>query len=210
MGANPTTPTAVGPNVNEAAGGFVRPATVSSEWSGQTAQKIETRWYAAYTSANHEKRVAEQMRIREVEHFLPTYSSMRRWKDRRVKLDMPLFPGYVFVRMCLRERLRVVQIPGVARLVGFDGTPVALPDEEIELLRRASDERLSTRPHPYLKIGQRARVIEGPLRGAEGILIKQKSNFRVILSIELIMRSVSVEVNSADLELLFAAQNSAG
>src|SRR5437016_7105380 len=82
-------------------------------------------WYAAYTSANHEKRVSEQLGMREVEHFLPLYPSVRQWKDRRVKLDMPLFPGYVFVRMALRDRLQVLQVPGVARLVGFDGTPAA-------------------------------------------------------------------------------------
>ena len=95
----------------------------------------EARWYAAYTCANHEKRVSEQLGVREVEHFLPLYSSVRRWKDRRVMLDLPLFPGYVFVRMAMRDRLQVQTVPGVARLVGFDGTPAALPDEEIGALR---------------------------------------------------------------------------
>ena len=95
----------------------------------------EARWYAAYTCANHEKRVSEQLGVREVEHFLPLYSSVRRWKDRRVMLDLPLFPGYVFVRMAMRNRLQVQTVPGVARLVGFDGTPAALPDEEIDALR---------------------------------------------------------------------------
>src|SRR5580700_8237318 len=92
------------------------------------AEHCVARWYAAYTSANHEKRVAEQLGVREVEHFLPLYSSVRRWKDRRVMLELPLFPGYVFVRMALRDRLQVMQIPGIARLVGFDGTPSALPE----------------------------------------------------------------------------------
>jgi transcription antitermination factor NusG len=92
-------------------------------------------WYAAYTTANHEKRVAEQLAVRSVEHFLPQYASVRRWKDRRVRLELPLFPGYVFVRLALRDRLQVLKIPGVAKLVGFNGTPTALPEEEIATLR---------------------------------------------------------------------------
>src|SRR5437867_5107901 len=94
------------------------------------AEYCGARWYAAYTSANHEKRVSEQLGLREVESFLPMYQSVRRWKDRIVKLEMALFPGYVFVRIALRDRLQVLEIPGVARLVGFRGTPVALPTEE--------------------------------------------------------------------------------
>src|SRR5712692_8315886 len=96
---------------------------------------LEERWYAAYTCANHEKRVAKQLEERSVEHFLPLYGSVRRWKDRRVQLDLPLFPGYVFVRLVLRDRVRVLQIPSVVRLVGFGGLPTALPDQEMEAIR---------------------------------------------------------------------------
>src|SRR5271165_6388224 len=92
-----------------------------------SVQYCEVRWYAAYTSANHEKRVATQLKERAVEHFLPLYESVRRWKDRRMKLQMPLFPGYVFVRLALRDRLQVLQVPGVAKLVGFNGAPAELP-----------------------------------------------------------------------------------
>src|ERR1700704_3174515 len=92
-------------------------ATNAAEWPTMPAEYREARWYAAYTSANHEKRVAEQLGVREVEHFLPLYASVRRWKNGRVTLQRPLFPGYVFVRMALREKLRVQQIPGLARLV---------------------------------------------------------------------------------------------
>src|SRR6266566_9125756 len=88
------------------------------------------RWYAAHTRANHEKRLAEQLAERSVEHFLPLYQCVRRWKDRRVTLQLPLFPGYILVRLPLRGRIRVLQIPGVARLVGFNGGPVPLPDAE--------------------------------------------------------------------------------
>jgi transcription antitermination factor NusG len=166
----------------------------------QPAAYQEQRWYAAYTSANHEKRVAEQLGIREVEFFLPSYASVRRWKDRRVTLQMPLFPGYVFVRMALRDRLQVQQVPGVAHLVGFDGTPAALPDAEIEALRASLESGVRAEPHPYLAAGRRVRLKSGPLTGMQGILLRRKGNFRVVISIELIQRSLVVQVDAADVE----------
>jgi transcription antitermination factor NusG len=157
-------------------------------------------WYAAYTSAQHEKRVAADLGMRGVENFLPLYSSVRHWKDRRVRLDLPLFPGYVFVHLALRERLRVLKVPGVAKLVGFGGLPVALPDEQVCALRAGLNGHLRAQPHPYLAVGRRVKVVRGPLQGGEGILIRKKGVFRVVLSLELIMRSVIVEVDSADVE----------
>jgi transcription termination/antitermination protein NusG len=160
---------------------------------------LEQRWYAAYTTSNHEKRVAEQLRVREVEHFLPLYESLRRWKDRRVHLQFPLFPGYVFVRMELRDRLRVQQVPGVARLVGFHGELAALPEEEIEALRASLASGLPAEPHPYLTEGERVRVRSGPLAGLQGILVKKKNKTRFVVSVELIHRAMAVEMDQADL-----------
>lgn len=160
----------------------------------------EVRWFAAYTCANHEKRVAEQLGVREVEHFLPLYSSVRRWKDRRVTLELPLFPGYVFVRMSMRDRLQALSVPGVARLVGFDGTPAALPDQEIEALRTSLGGAVRAEPHPYLILGRRVRVKSGPLAGMEGVLLRRKGGFRLVISIELIQRSVAVDADAADVE----------
>src|SRR5712664_2211871 len=114
----------------------------------------ELLWYAAYTSANHEKRVAEQLGVRSVEHFVPLYESVRRWKDRKVRLQLPLFPGYVFVRLALHDRLRVLQVPGVARLVGFNGLPCALPDSEIEAMKTGLASGLRAEPHPFLNVGR--------------------------------------------------------
>src|SRR5262245_10028837 len=94
-----------------------------SPWEAPPSVFVEQHWYAAYTCANREKRVATELGVRDVEHFMPLYSSVRRWKDRRVNLELPLFPGYVFVRLALRDRLRVLQIPSVVRLVGFNGLP---------------------------------------------------------------------------------------
>ena len=160
----------------------------------------DERWYAAYTSANHEKRVAEQLNVRAVQHFLPLYESVRRWKDRRMKLQLPLFPGYVFVRLALRDRLHVLQVPGVAKLVGFNGTPVALPQEEIELLRASLADGVRAAPHPYLQIGQRVRVKVGSLASLEGIMVRRKNHQRLVISVALIQRSVAVEINGNEVE----------
>jgi transcription antitermination factor NusG len=157
-------------------------------------------WYAAYTCANHEKRVAEQLSARPVERFLPLYASVRRWKDRRVELQLPLFPGCVFVRIALRDRLQDLEIPSVARLVGFNGTPTPLPEAEIEALKAGLEGGVRAMPHPYLKVGRRVRVRGGPLAGMAGILVRHKGRFRVVISVEAIQRSVAVEMDATDLE----------
>jgi transcription antitermination factor NusG len=175
----------------------------AAEYSGAVtlpALWAEPHWYAAYTCAKHEKRIAAEMGVREVEHFLPVYSSVRRWKDRRVTLDLPLFPGYVFVRLALRERLRVLQIPSVVRLVGFNGQPTALPDAEMEILRSGLSQSLRAEPHPFLTEGRRARIKSGPLAGLQGILLRRKGNLRFVLSVNLIQRSVVADVDAADIE----------
>ncbi len=161
---------------------------------------LKKHWYAIYTCANHEKRVAQQLSEREVEHFLPLYSSVRRWSDRRVKVDLPLFPGYVFARFILRDRLRVQQIPGVARLVGFDGMPAALPEEEIAALKAGLADGVRAEPHPYLTAGRRVRVKSGPLEGMEGIVMRRKNRLRLVISLNLICRAAAVEIEAADLE----------
>lgn len=160
-------------------------------------------WYAVYTSANHEKKVAAEFSWRNVESFLPLYNSVRRWKDRRVQLQVPLFPGYVFVYLALSDRLRVIQVPGVVKLVGFGGQPVALPDGQLEALRTGLNGHLRAEPHPYLTIGRRIRIVRGAFQGAEGTLVRKKGVFRVVLSLELIMRSIAVEVDAADVEPMF-------
>ena len=158
-----------------------------------------SRWYAAYTCTNHERRVAQQLDEREVENFLPLYRSVRRWKDRRKELQLALFPSYVFVHMDVRDRLRVLQLPGVVSFVTFGGTPAPLLDGEIETLRRGSACPSQIAPHPYLKVGRRVRVASGPFAGTEGILVRRRDSCRVVVSIDLLMRSVAVEVDEADI-----------
>jgi transcription antitermination factor NusG len=173
-------------------------ATTSAVSSGIDSS---ANWYALYTAPRHEKFVADQINRQGVDCFLPLYRSVRRWKDRRKELAVVLFPGYVFVQMALKNRLRVLQLPGAVRLVGFNGQPAALPDEEIENLRtRLSSGNIE--PHPYLSVGRRVRVRSGPLQGLEGIIVRTKERCRIVLSIHLIMRSVAVEVESSDVEFM--------
>jgi len=160
----------------------------------------ELRWYAVYTCAQHEKSVAKQLTARTVECFLPLYERLRRWKDRRVKIQFPLFAGYVFARLSQKDRLRAVQVPGIVRLVGFNGHPAPLPDDEILALRNALSVSLDAEPCPYVQVGRRVRILSGPLTGLEGVLLKKKSGVRFVISLHLIQRSVTVEVQSADLE----------
>jgi transcription termination/antitermination protein NusG len=162
------------------------------------AEQQGERWYVLQTRSNHEKNVSDQLQVRDVTHFLPTYSSVRRWKDRRVTLLLPLFPGYVFVWLTLRDRMRVLQIPGAARLVGFSGLPCALPNCEMDALRQALSGSLDAEPHPYLKIGRRLVVKNGPLKGLQGTLVRKKNEDRFVISVDLIMRSVAVEIDEAD------------
>jgi len=157
-------------------------------------------WYAVYTNARHEKRVMESLGGRLVECYLPLYKSIRRWQDRRKEVELPLFPGYVFVRIAYRSRLQVLTAPGVVQIVSFDGKPAPIKESEIDALRHGLSGATSFEPHPYLKVGKRVRVRSGPLSGMEGVLIRRKDKFRLVLSIDLIMRSVAAEVEEADVE----------
>src|SRR5580700_4122116 len=161
---------------------------------------IQPRWYAAYTRANHERRVADQLAERGVENFLPQYETLRKWKDRNVRLQMPLFPGYVFVHLALQNRLLVLEVPGVAWLVSFAGRPVAVPEEEFAKIRGFLNQGLCAKPHPYLKAGRRVRVRSGPLEGMEGIVVRRKNGSRLVISLELIQRAMAVDIEESSLE----------
>jgi transcription antitermination factor NusG len=174
--------------------------TASKEVAMLEHAKQEGNWYALYTCARHEKRVANQIERRNFSCFLPLYRSVWRWKDRRKELELALFPSYVFVRMELEKRLQVLQLPGVVRLVSFNGQPVALPADEIEALQERLSGDVKVEPHPYLRAGRRVRVRSGAMQGLEGIVVRRKDRCRVIFSIDLIQRSVAVEVDEADLE----------
>jgi transcription antitermination factor NusG len=160
----------------------------------------EMRWYAAYTRSRHEKSVAGHFSDKAIESFLPLYRTVRQWRNGRHHVELPLFPGYAFVRIALKNRLEVLKVPGVVHLVGFNGRPVPLETEEVERLRRGLAQGVRAEPHPYLTAGQRVRITAGPLMGQEGILTRRKGNVRVVLSIDLIQRSVLVDVDADALE----------
>jgi len=165
-----------------------------------TGKPTEFPWYALYTCPRHEKHVAQQMKERKISCFLPVYRSQRRWKDRRKELELALFPGYVFVQIALTDRLRVLQLAGAVRFVSFNGHPVPLPESEMVSLMKGMNSGARMEPHPYLTVGRRVRVRYGPFAQATGILVRRKDRFRVVLSLDLIMRSVSVEVDESDIE----------
>jgi transcription antitermination factor NusG len=173
--------------------------TAGATISGPLASSPTTlNWYAAYTWARHEKKVAQQLEERGIAHFLPLYRSLRHWKDRKKELEMVLFPGYVFIQLELRDRLRVLELPGVVRFVSFNGQPAALAKEDIEALRNGLAHNVRAECHPYLTIGRRVKVVCGALSGAQGILVRRRNNARLVISIDAIMRSVSVEIDEAD------------
>jgi transcription antitermination factor NusG len=168
------------------------------------------RWFAVYTASRHEKKVAQHLAQRAIEFYLPLYKSRRKWSDgSRVTLDLPLFPGYLFVHIRRSERVRVLDVPGALAVVGGTGRePVPLPDEAIDALRSGLHLR-HAEPHALLAVGQRARICSGALAGMEGVVVRKKNGLRVVLTLEYIQRSVSVEVAAEDLEPLAGSDLSA-
>jgi transcription antitermination factor NusG len=167
---------------------------------------IALKWFAVYTLPRHEKRVGQYLSQREIEFYLPLYSVRRKWSDgSTVTLDLPLFPGYLFVHIDRKERVRVLEVPGVLTFVGGTGRkPASLPETEIDALRTGLSLRRAE-PHPLMTVGQRARILSGALAGMEGIVVRQKNSLRVVLTMDLIQQSVAVEVNGTELEILDSA-----
>jgi transcription antitermination factor NusG len=180
------------------------PETSESEMQAAETFRSETPdaspWWAVYTRHQHEKVVAEMLSAKGFEVFLPLYESTRRWKDRRMVLSLPLFPCYVFVRGSLDRKLQVVTIPGI-HMILYRGEQVAIvPNREIEALQKVVDGACQIEPYPFLKCGTRVRVIRGSLEGVEGILVRKKNLFRLVLSVDMLAQSVAVEVHADDVQ----------
>jgi transcription antitermination factor NusG len=157
-------------------------------------------WWALYTRHQHERVVADVLLAKGFEVYLPLYESMRRWKDRNKLISLPLFPCYVFLRGDTERRSQVVTTPGV-HMILYNGERVAtIPEAEIEAIQKTLDGNLQVEPHPYLKCGERVRVIRGSLEGVEGILVRKKSICRLVLSVEMLAQSVAVEIDATDVE----------
>jgi transcription antitermination factor NusG len=151
-------------------------------------------WFVLFVRANQEKKTSLRLSSYEVEHFLPCYRSIRQWKDRRVALDMPLFPGYIFVRLPFLDRMKVLTLPNIVGLVGNKNSPSLVSEEEIDNIRRGIEFGKAA-PHPLLTVGQRVEIISGSLSGMQGILLRAQNSTRVVISIAPIARSFAVEVD---------------
>ncbi|HZQ56114.1 MAG TPA: UpxY family transcription antiterminator [Bryobacteraceae bacterium] len=163
----------------------------------------ETRpWYAVRTRANHEKTASTVLEAKGYQPYLPTYKVRRRWSDRVVETLLPLFPGYVFCRFDAKLRSPIITTPGVVSVVGFGADPAPIPDNEIVAIETALRSGLSAEPYAFLSEGQRVRVTRGSLEGVEGVLIKKKNDWRLVISVTMLQRSLSVEI---DREWLSAA-----
>ncbi|MCC7241343.1 MAG: UpxY family transcription antiterminator [Acidobacteria bacterium] len=155
-------------------------------------------WYAIWTRSRHEKIVRDQLEQKAIEVFLPTIAKWSRWKDRKKRIDWPLFPGYCFARFDALDRLPVLKCDGVVQIVGTDGMPSPIPAVEVEGIRQLVESELSYDPCPLVKEGQMVKVVSGPLKGVIGRLMRKGAHARLVLSVDLIGQAVSVEVDAAD------------
>lgn len=159
----------------------------------------EPAWYAVWTRSRHEQVVREQLERKGLEAFLPTVTRWSRWKDRKKKIDWPLFPGYCFVRFNPADTLPVLKCTGVVSIVSFDGKPAPIPEYELDSIRLLVASELQYDPCPLIREGMMVEVVSGPLKGVIGRLMrKETQKARLVLSVDLIGQAVSVEVDAAD------------
>lgn len=179
---------------------FVTTALTSNPHGDIPALDPSCEWYAVQTRPRHEKRVAQEVRARAIEEFLPVHRCRNRWRNGVVAdIELPLFPCYVFARIPTAERLRILQLPGVIGFAVNSLHPTALPLQDIDALRTLSSV-CQAEPHPFLKVGDRVRIVAGPLAGMDGILVRRKTELRVVLSLDFLLRSVAVEVSEFEIE----------
>lgn len=157
-------------------------------------------WYALYVRSNAERNVSAVLRARGYQPYLPTYRRQKRWSDRVKSLDVALFPGYVFCRLNPWQAPAVVSTPGVVSILGTPDGPLAIPDHEIAAVERIAGSGLPAMPWPFIREGDRVRITRGALTDVEGILLKAESQFRIVVSVELLRRSVAVEIDRSWVE----------
>ena len=167
-------------------------------WGGGNAGPAVTAWHAVWTRSRHEASVAGQLAGKGIEAFLPTLPRWSRWKDRRKRIDWPLFPGYCFARIGVDDSMAVRRCAGVVSIVATGGQPASIPDAEIEAIRTLVTSDLQYDPCPLIHEGDLVEVVSGPLRGVVGRLVRKGARARLTLSVDLIGQGVSVEVDAAD------------
>ena len=164
-------------------------------------QESNLEWYAVYTKSRHEKVVAEELWNRQIESFLPLREVVSQWRDRRKKVQLPLFPGYLFAHVSLQEqRLNILKVDSVVRIVGFDSEPAPIPDDQIQAVKTLVFSTLEFDPYPYIGVGDQVEITRSPLKGLRGILLEKKNRYKFILSVDLIHQSVACEIDAADVE----------
>jgi len=161
-------------------------------------------WYAVCTRSRFEKKLLWELTERSVEVFLPMREILSRWKDRKKRIWIPLFSGYIFVNHINtpENRYRVLNVPGAVRFVSINGRAEPVPDYQIDAVRRFLEANIAVDPYPYMQVGRRVEIIAGPLKGIQGILVQKKGRFRFVLKVDLIQQAVSVEVDASDIRPL--------
>lgn len=160
----------------------------------------DPRWFAVWTRSRHEHVVRQQIEQKHFEAFLPTVTRWSRWKDRKKKIDWPLFPGYCFARFKSEEALSILKCSGVVNIVSCEGEPAPIPEHEIESIRLLLQSELQFDPCPMLREGMLVEVIHGALKGVVGRLVRKGAHARLVLAVDLIGQGVSVEVDAADVK----------
>jgi transcription antitermination factor NusG len=180
------------------------PLTLVKRDAGQNVL-YSPKWFAVFTTPRHEKRIAFHCDQRQIESFLPLYQEVRQWKNRcKVKLDLPLFPNYIFVRIQREERFRVLNVPGVLSILGSGADLYPVQDEYIDSLRLGLETH-KIEPHSHVEVGDTVRIIAGAMTGMEGVLVRKKNELRVVIRVALLDRCMSVEVTTADIEFVAPA-----
>ena len=158
-------------------------------------------WFAVWTRSRHEQVVRDHLERKQVEAFLPTVARWSRWKDRKKKINWPLFPGYCFARFNPGDALAVLKSPGVVQIISINGHPAEIPEHEIESIRTLLASDLQYDPCPLIREGEMVEVVHGPLRGVVGRLTRKNvSRARLVLSVDLIEQAISVEIDAADVK----------
>lgn len=155
----------------------------------------ELRWYALYVRSRFEKKVHDALLHRKIDTYLPMVLTIRQWKDRKKKVYLPLFKGYVFIRIDLRQSLEVLKVEGAVQIIGFAGNPISIPDEQIQAVKLLISGNYETEVIPLLEKGDYVEIISGPLKGLSGMVLRNGSPLRFIVAIGIIGRSVAVEVS---------------
>lgn len=167
---------------------------------GRAVNTISQHWCVAYTLPRHEKAIAEHLGMESISSYLPLYSEVRLWRQRRIQVELPLFPGYIFIRIFAKDKSRVLSRPGVIRLLTMNGDTAVFPDEEMEMLQ-SSVAKWNAKPYPFLVSGKRVRIKSGPFAGLEGTIARRKGKRTLIVTLDLIHSSMSLDMDAAEAQL---------